>query len=307
MRFEDKGIYEVSASPSMMELFFAAALQQCTDRVRTALVSEIASRLRFLREVGSRLRHARRPAVTLSRIAERIRIATQLGGGLLGVCCILDSEPTGLHPQDIERLLAVLRPIAGTCGTLLVVEHDEADATSGLARRRWNRRALQRPHPSATAGRTLANPDSVTAPYLRGDIGMFHRARLPVADDSPAPTIFEACNIALEEHRRRPAVGSIWIAIAGVMSGKSSLVRERRSCSAVRRNLYGMLAPPPAISPFSVETSLLTCLNGFADPKPEAPTRQDNHLVAVALFCFDKIIEVIQPLGRPASLSALIH
>jgi excinuclease ABC subunit A len=309
VRFEDKGIHEVTArTVDDAEPFFAAALQQSTDRVRTALVGEIASRLRFLREVGLGYVTLDRPAVTLSGgELQRARIATQLGGGLLGVCCILDEPTAGLHPRDTARLLAALRRLQEHGNTLLVVEHDEAvmreadwlvDVGPGAGKGGGRILASGRPD------EVLTNPDSVTAPYLRGDMESAVRARISVTGETPALVLRRVRHRNLKNIDVAIPLGRL-VAIAGVSgSGKSSLVREVLA-PAVRRKL-GMLAPPPGEFDAFVETSLSTCLDASSDSIDKAQSRQDNNLVATAdRFSFDKIIEVDQkPLGRSPRSSA---
>jgi len=306
VRFEGKSIHEISAlTVDDAEPFFASALAASTDRVRTSLVGEIASRLGFLGEVGLGYVSLDRPAVTLSGgELQRARIATQLGGGLLGVCCILDEPTAGLHPRDTERLLAALRRLQKNGNTLLVVEHDEAvmrhadwlvDVGPGAGQ--LGGRILA----SGSLAEVLASPDSVTAPYLRGDAGASLRPRLPVAEETPALLLRGVRHRNLKNVDVRLPLGRL-ITIAGVSgSGKSSLVRDVLA-PAVRRKL-GMLAMPPGehdgMECVSVETSLLTCSDSSEN------YRQDNNLVATKTFCIDKIIEVDQkPLGRSPRSSA---
>src|SRR5204862_3047976 len=95
--------------------------------IQAVLVREITQRLHFLQEVGLGYLTLDRPAATLSGgEAQRARLATHLGAGLLGVCYVLDEPTVGLHPRDTERLLAALRGLQRRGNTLLVVEHDEA-------------------------------------------------------------------------------------------------------------------------------------------------------------------------------------
>ncbi|MBX9680225.1 MAG: hypothetical protein K2X38_15810 [Gemmataceae bacterium] len=306
VRFEEKGIHDVTAQTvDDVEPFFAEALRTSKDRVRNSLVGEIASRLRFLREVGLGYVTLDRPAVTLSGgELQRARIATQLGGGLLGVCCILDEPTAGLHSRDTERLLAALRRLQENGNTLLVVEHDEAvmreadwlvDVGPGAGKS--GGRILASDRPDAV----IAHPDSVTAPYLRGDIGMSLRARLPVTDDTPALVLRGVRHRNLKNIDVHLPLGR-FIAIAGVSgSGKSSLVREVLA-PAVRRKL-GLLAPPPggfdSMECAFVGTNSFTCSKSISD-------RQDKNLVATKdAFGLDKIIEVDQkPLGRSPRSSA---
>src|SRR5438270_12126359 len=141
------------------------------DRVPAVLVSEIAHRLGFLQEVGLGYLTLDRPAPTLSGgELQRARLATHLGGGLLGVCYVLDEPTMGLHPRDTERLIGALRGLQERGNTVLVVEHDEAmmrhadylvDIGPGAGKDGGRLLA------AGTLDEVLANPASVTAPYLR--------------------------------------------------------------------------------------------------------------------------------------------
>src|SRR5207244_5743637 len=92
----------------------------------TLLLSEIAQRLHFLQKVGLGYLTLDRSAPTLSGgEGQRARLATHLGGGLLGVCYILDEPTMGLHPRDTQRLLNALRVLERRGNTIIVVEHDE--------------------------------------------------------------------------------------------------------------------------------------------------------------------------------------
>ncbi len=90
------------------------------------LVGEVLQRLHFLQEVGLGYLTLDRRAPTLSGGEhQRARLATHLGGGLLGVCYILDEPTIGLHPRDTDRLLHALRQLQAQGNTVLIVEHDE--------------------------------------------------------------------------------------------------------------------------------------------------------------------------------------
>lgn len=140
-------------------------------KVRAVVLREISQRLRFLQEVGLDYLTLDRPAPTLSGgELQRARLATHLGGGLLGVCYILDEPTIGLHPRDTDRLLAALLELRDRGNTLIVVEHDDAvmrradwliDIGPGAGKQGGNILA------SGTLAEVLANPDSVTAPYLQ--------------------------------------------------------------------------------------------------------------------------------------------
>ncbi|QDV38129.1 excinuclease ABC subunit UvrA [Tautonia plasticadhaerens] len=96
------------------------------DRVGPPLVAEVAERLSFLERVGLGYLTLDRPADTLSGgELQRVRLATQIGSGLVGVCYVLDEPTAGLHPRDTERLLASLADLRARGNSVLVVEHDE--------------------------------------------------------------------------------------------------------------------------------------------------------------------------------------
>jgi excinuclease ABC subunit A len=178
VRFAGKALHEVTAlSVDDATAFFADLTQEAAElpgaarQVRKVLLTEILHRLRFLQEVGLGYLTLDRPAPTLSGgEAQRARLATHLGTGLLGVCYILDEPTIGLHPRDTGRLLGALRALQGRGNTLVVVEHDESviraadylvDMGPGAGRN--GGRVLAR----GTVEEVLRSPESVTAPYLR--------------------------------------------------------------------------------------------------------------------------------------------
>lgn len=133
VQFAGRGLHEVAAlTVSDALAFFAgpaatAIANPAQLRLGEVVLSEIVQRLRFLEEVGLNYLTLDRPAPTLSGgELQRARLATQLGGGLLGVCYILDEPTIGLHPRDTGRLIAALRGLQKRGNTLIVVEHDEA-------------------------------------------------------------------------------------------------------------------------------------------------------------------------------------
>ena len=207
------------------------------DPVRTTILNEIANRLRFLQAVGLGYLTLDRPAPTLSGgEAQRARIATQLGGGLLGVCYVLDEPTMGLHPRDTQRLIDALRALQQRGNTVLVVEHDEAvirqadflvDIGPGAGKNGGHLLA------AGTVAEVLANPVSVTAPYLPHD-------RTP---PTACLTVRGARHHNLKNIDVSFPIGR-WTCLTGVSgSGKSSLARDVL-CYAVRRHL-GLTAPPP--------------------------------------------------------------
>ncbi len=289
VRFAGKGIHETTAlSVSKAGEFFRsliawgvgarerASAESGEDKIRTVLLHEILERLRFLEEVGLGYLTLDRPAPTLSGgEAQRARLASHLGGGLLGVCYILDEPTIGLHPRDTGRLLDALRILQKRGNTLIVVEHDEAvmrqadfliDMGPGAGKN--GGRVLA----SGTVADVLANPASVTAPFLRG---ARERGSAAAQSTLPAPALLRSTlTIRGARHHNLKNIdvaiplGRL-VCVSGVSgSGKSSLARDIL-CHAIRKHL-GLQAPQPG-----------------------------NHDRIDGLELIDKVIEVDQtPLGR---------
>ena len=165
MRFADKGLHEITAMTRRERpqsfchtLSDGSRLEALSER----LLHEIAQRLHFLHQVGLGYLTLDRPAPTLSGgEAQRARLATHLGGGLLGVCYILDEPTMGLHPRDTQRLLDALRDLQKRGNTVIVVEHDETVIRAGRLARRHRPRRRQSRRPPARGGpveEVLANP-----------------------------------------------------------------------------------------------------------------------------------------------------
>ena len=122
-----KNIAEVSAMPIADALAFltAIALSPREAAIAERILREIIDRLKFLVRVGVDYLSLDRPAATLSGgESQRVRLATEIGSGLVGVLYVLDEPSVGLHPRDNERLLALLRELRDSGNSVLVVEHD---------------------------------------------------------------------------------------------------------------------------------------------------------------------------------------
>ncbi len=259
VRFEGRSLPEVTALSVDDAVAWFTGLQdrEGADPVRGAILTEIAQRLRFLQEVGLGYLTLDRPAPTLSGgEAQRARIATQLGGGLLGVCYVLDEPTMGLHPRDTDRLLRALRGLQERGNTVLVVEHDETvirqadylvDIGPGAGKEGGHLLA------AGTVAEVLANPASVTALYLRHGVGQTflsagesgRQERLPHVSTPPTTwlTVKGARHHNLKNIDVAFPIGR-WTCLTGVSgSGKSSLARDVL-CYAARRHL-GLIAPPP--------------------------------------------------------------
>jgi len=109
-----------------VELFDSLELTTEQEKIAAAILREIRARLGFLASVGLQYLTLNRASATLSGgEAQRIRLATQVGSGLVGVCYVLDEPTIGLHQRDNDRLIGTLRHLADIGNTVLVVEHDE--------------------------------------------------------------------------------------------------------------------------------------------------------------------------------------
>lgn len=224
------------------------------------ILREVRQRLRFLNDVGLGYLTLDRPSATLSGgEAQRIRLATQLGSGLVGVCYVLDEPTIGLHQRDNERLLAAIRRLVDIGNTAIVVEHDEdviraADFLVDIG-----------PGAGLHGGRVIAagpaqhvidDPNSITGRFLRGE----YTIPLPEPGEDGRPqrrkwrhTDFIEIVGARENNLKKIDVRiplGVLCAITGVSgSGKSTLVSQVL-LPALRRRLGGgavaIGAPPVA-------------------------------------------------------------
>ncbi len=277
VKFAGRGIHEVHALDvdAAYTLFQPLHESPRDDRVLQILLKEIATRLHFLREVGLGYLALDRPATTLSGGEfQRARLATQLGGGLRNVCYILDEPTIGLHPRDTDRLLAALRVLQQRGNTLLIVEHDEAVMRAadylidiGPGAGAQGGRLLAQ----GTPEEVLANPASITAPYLRGEVTL--APSLIWSPPAQSIVIRGARQHNLKNIDVALPLGRL-VCVTGVSgSGKSTLITGIL-WPALRRHL-GLLAPTPGA-----------------------------HDSIEGLEAIDKLIEVDQkPLGRSARSS----
>ena len=192
------------------------------------ILKEIKARLDFLLNVGLEYLSLSRATGTLSGgEAQRIRLATQIGSGLVGVAYILDEPSIGLHQRDNDKLLATLTHLRDLGNTVLVVEHDEdtmraadciVDIGPGAGEHGGEVVAI------GTAEEIMQNEKSITGAYLSG------RIRIPVPKERRQPTGWIAVRGAAENNLKNIDVSfplGIMTCVTGVSgSGKSSLVNE---------------------------------------------------------------------------------
>lgn len=203
------------------------------DRERAVLApirTEVRARLEFVERVGLGYLQLSRGARTLAGgESQRVRLASQLGTGLRGVCYVLDEPTIGLHPEDNARLLGVLRELTERGATLLVVEHDEAtiraaDHVLDLG-----------PGAGVHGGRVVASgtpdelarePHSVTGPWLSGSRSIEPPRRHLDWTERPALVLEGASARNLKDVTVSFPLGALTCVTGVSGSGKSTLVRE---------------------------------------------------------------------------------
>ncbi len=228
----EKNIAEVCSLPINEAADFLNALELSSRERQIAeqVLKEIQERLRFLLDVGLDYLSLDRPSGSLSGgEAQRIRLATQIGAGLVGVLYVLDEPSIGLHQRDNQRLIETLLRLRDLGNTLIVVEHDEdtikvadwvVDIGPGAGEH-----GGQVVH-SGTVADLYAHPDSMTGDYLSG------RRRIPVpAVRRPRTKGRELTVVGAREHNLRDVDVSfplgLFVAVTGVSgSGKSTLVND---------------------------------------------------------------------------------
>ncbi len=225
-----KNIYELTKMPlrKVLKYLDSLKLNKTQAAIGAQILKEIDARINFLIDVGLDYLRLSRAASSLSGgESQRIRLATQIGSGLVGVAYILDEPSIGLHQRDNDKLIATLKHLRDMGNTLIVVEHDEdtmfeADYIVDVG-------------PKAgelggeivavgTAEDIMANPASITGKYLSGELS------IPVPKKRKKPADFITIKGARENNLKNIDVDiplGIFTCITGVSgSGKSSLINE---------------------------------------------------------------------------------
>ncbi len=221
------------------DLFFAALpLTDFQQKIAGELVKEIRARLGFLKNVGLGYLTLDRESGTLSGgEAQRIRLATQIGAGLVGVIYILDEPSIGLHQRDNERLLKTLEGLRDLGNSVLVVEHDEdtirrADHVIDLgpgAGTHGGEVVAQ-----GTVAEVMANPRSLTGRYLSGDLSIpVPRKRISPVGKAGWLEITGARENNLQNVTARIPLGTLTCVTGVSGSGKSTLI-----CDILQRQLF---------------------------------------------------------------------
>ena len=226
----DKNIYEMTEMSvrDLRQYLDELQLTETQLKIGKEILKEIKGRLQFLVDVGLDYLSLSRATGTLSGgEAQRIRLATQIGSGLVGVAYIMDEPSIGLHQNDNDKLLATLKHLRDLGNTLIVVEHDEdtmraadyvVDVGPGAGEHGGQVIA------TGTAEDIMKNPNSITGKYLSGEI------KIPVPKTRRKPKGFLKVVGAKENNLKNIDVKvpiGVLTCVTGVSgSGKSSLVNE---------------------------------------------------------------------------------
>ena len=226
----DKNIYDVTtlSITDLSEFLSSLELTKQQQRIGEQILKEIKARVGFLINVGlDYLSLARATASLSGGEAQRIRLATQIGSGLVGVCYILDEPSIGLHQRDNNKLLATLKNLRDLGNTLIVVEHDEdtmleadyiVDIGPGAGSHGGEVVA------TGTAEEIMKVKESITGQYLSGKL------KIPVPKSRRKPAGWLTVKGAQENNLKNIDVKfplGVFCCVTGVSgSGKSSLVNE---------------------------------------------------------------------------------
>ena len=226
----DKNIYEITNMSIDKLKRFLAEMQLSPQQqlIGKQILKEIRARVGFLADVGLEYLSLARATGTLSGgEAQRIRLATQIGSGLVGVAYILDEPSIGLHQRDNDKLLGALMHLRDLGNSLIVVEHDEdtmraadciVDIGPGAGEHGGQLVGM------GTAEELMQNPKSITGAYLSGKL------KIPVPEVRKEPTGYLTVKGAAENNLKHIDVDiplGIMTCITGVFgSGKSSLINE---------------------------------------------------------------------------------
>ncbi len=239
----DKNIYELSGMSIGKAQTFFSKLKLNEERtiIATQILKEIKARLKFMVDVGLSYLTLDRISSTLAGgEAQRIRLATQIGSGLVGVCYVLDEPTIGLHKRDNDRLLSILKKLSQIGNSVIVVEHDEdiicaADHIVDIG-----------PAAGSHGGHLVAQgtlddiikcEDSLTGEYLSGKKGIRLPAKRRKYSLRRCLEVKGAAENNLKEINVKFPLG-VFVCVTGVSgSGKSTLV-NRILLRALKRRLY---------------------------------------------------------------------
>ncbi|MBO4766802.1 MAG: excinuclease ABC subunit UvrA, partial [Lachnospiraceae bacterium] len=282
----DKNIYEITSISigKLKDFLDGMQLSAQQHRIGDTIIREIKARVGFLVEVGLDYLSLSRATATLSGgDAQRIRLATQIGSGLVGVAYILDEPSIGLHQRDNDKLLKSLKGLRDLGNSLLVVEHDEdtmlaadwiVDIGPGAGQHGGTLVA------EGTAADIMACKDSITGDYLAG------RRFIPTPSERKKPTGWLTVKGAREHNLKNIDVDiplGVFTCVTGVSgSGKSSLVNEILYKSLARTLNRARIATPGEHDRITGTEALDKVIN--IDQSPIGKTPRSNPATYTGVF-----------------------
>ncbi len=301
VKLNRKSIAEVTALSvrAAAELFKSVKLTEREQLIAHRILKEIRERLGFLVNVGLDYLTLDRSAVTLSGgEGQRIRLATQIGSGLVGVLYILDEPSIGLHQRDNRRLLQTLLRLRDLGNTVVVVEHDAetmlaADHILDLgpgAGAHGGRLIAQ-----GTPTQIMAHPESLTGHYLKGATAV----SLPARIRTPRGflSVVQACKHNLKDVTARVPLGLLTCVTGVSGSGKSTLVLE-----VLFHSLTQLLGQQPAVTEEARPSRQAARTSRHADEKKKPGRKSvvlDGCRELKGVEALDKVIDIDQsPIGR---------
>ena len=251
VRINDLPIHHLAAMPLRQAADWIGKLQASLPKMQSAVARpiqrEVLRRLKFLSQVGVDYLTLDRAADSLSGgELQRVRLATSIGSGLVGVCYVLDEPSIGLHPADHDRLIGCVRELQRHGNTIVIVEHDEATMRAadflvdiGPGAGRHGGRIVSQGTPDEVAD----DPGSVTGKYLRGEARVTIEKSHRDPDASPRIVLRGVTTHNLKNVDAAFPTGCL-VGVSGVSgSGKSSLVNDTLY-PALARSL-GLVTPAP--------------------------------------------------------------
>lgn len=266
-------------------------------KIAEPILKEIRSRLGFLVRVGLAYLTLDRPAATLSGgEGQRIRLATQIGSGLVGVLYILDEPSIGLHQRDNRKLLETLKDLKNLGNTVLVVEHDEEtirtadyviDLGPGAGKQGGYVVACGTPE------EIVANPDSLTGRYLKGDLSIpVPKQRRTLSVVSDPSFLVKSRNQRTKSHEQKTTDNGRYLTIVGA--------REHNLKNLTVEIPLGLITCVTGVSGSGKSTLITEILyKELAHKFYRAKERGGEHDKILGYEHIDKIIAIDQsPIGR---------
>ncbi|MDD5561858.1 MAG: excinuclease ABC subunit UvrA [Candidatus Omnitrophica bacterium] len=316
VRINQKNIWEITrmSIKEAVDFFSGLKLTEKERLISHQGLKEITQKLKFCADVGLDYLTLDRKSATLSGgEAQRIRLATQVGSGLVGVLYVLDEPSIGLHQRDNEKLLSTLKALRDLGNTLVVVEHDQATILSadhivdlGPGAGRHGGKVVF----SGNREELLKSKDSLTAKYIRKELSIKPPVNRRSWQDKKYIEIKGACEHNLKNIDLRFPL-STFICVTGVSgSGKSTLITDILY-PALLQKIYRPLSRQPKVKP-----GLFKAISGaqeidqviVVDQQPIGRTPRSNPVTYTGVFAhirdlFAQLPEARQRGYRPGRFS----